>query len=100
MTQVLAQNQVAQLKQCLSLARDVSSSQSVNQTFEVLKNNVAIAHPEAAEMMQLLWQEVLSARRSATFWQEVCNIEKQLSEQITENHQQLKQNHMRLMQKQ
>ncbi|NJN21931.1 MAG: hypothetical protein HC812_13035 [Leptolyngbya sp. RL_3_1] len=51
-------------------------------------------------MMQLLWREYVASRRSATFWQELCQVEKHLSERITESHIQLRQNYLRLMQEQ
>jgi hypothetical protein len=57
-------------------------------------------HPEYAAMLQMLWREYVSTQRSAAFWQELCQVEKHLSERITESHIQLKQNYLRLMQEQ
>lgn len=92
--------QIEQLQACLSLAKDPSGHAEAVQKFEQLRETLAKSDPGAAEMLNLLWHEVLTARRSATFWQEVCNVEKELSERIAASHIQLKQNYQRLMQEQ
>ena len=89
-----------QLKSCLSLARDLPNHEAATATFETLKEAIAAQQPQLEEALQLLWDELLAARRSATFWQEICDVEKELSERIAANHVQLRQNYLRLMQEQ
>jgi hypothetical protein len=100
MTQSLSQNQVVQLQKCLSLSRDVSRHTEAEQLFEELRHSVAADNPAAVELLDPLWQEVLAARRSANFWQEISNVEKELSSRMAATHMQLRQNYLRLMQEQ
>lgn len=88
------------MQECLSLAHDFSRHAEANQAFVSLKDSLAMDHPIAAEMLELLWNEMLSARRSASFWEQLSNIERQLTEQMTESHVQLQQNYLRLVQEQ
>lgn len=48
--------------------------------------------------MDLLWKEAIAARRSAEFWHDMSNVEKDLSNRMMENMTQLRQNYLRLMQ--
>lgn len=54
----------------------------------------------AAELISMLWKEILTSRRSAAFWQQISDVEKAMSEQLVQQHLQLQQNHLRLMQEQ
>lgn len=89
---------VSQLRQCISLAQELANHPQANQAFEQLQNSVATENPQAADLMELLWQEVIAARRSAEFWHEMSNVEKDLSNRMMENMTQLRQNYLRLMQ--
>jgi len=100
MKQSLSQNQVAQLQECVSLAQELAHHAKANQSFAELRDRVAADNPVSAELLELLWNEVLAARRSATFWREMSDVEKQLSERIAQSHLQLRQNYERLMQEQ
>lgn len=107
MTQSSFENQVAQLKQCLSSVRAGGTSHrgnsphtEVNQDFEKLRDAIATENSQSAELLNLLWQELLSAHRSVVFWQELCDVEKQLAERMAQNHSQLRRDYLRLMQEQ
>ena len=96
----LLEDSGSQLKQCLSLAQEISHHGEASQEFDRLRDRVMAECPQSAELIDMLWTEVLAARRSATFWREMCDVEKQLSERIAQSHSQLKQNYLRLMQEQ
>ena len=100
MTQASSQSLVAQLKQCLKLAQDMAHHAEANQAFEQLRASVDAENPLAAELMELLWQEVIAARRSGAFWQQMCDVEKDLSDRMMENLAQLRRNYLRLIQEQ
>lgn len=89
-----------QMQQCLSLAQDVSTHAKAKEHYRNLRDRLANEAPEAAEMMDLLWTEMLSSRRSALFWEELCNVEKKLTDRMAENNMQLRQNYIRLVQEQ
>lgn len=98
MTHSLTPQQTAQLRECLVLAQDPTQHQDANQSFDVLR--ASISEPLATELLSVLWKEVLSARRSAAFWQQISDVEKEMSERLAQNHFQLQQNYLRLMQEQ
>lgn len=89
-----------QLKQCLSLAQDVSTHAKAKERYNDLRDRLAGDAPGMAELMDLLWTEMLSSRRSAMFWEELCNVEKKLTDRMAENNIQLRQNYIRLVQEQ
>lgn len=89
-----------QLKQCLSLAQDVSTHAKAKENYSDLRDRLADDAPEVAELMDVLWAEMLSSRRSALFWEELCNVEKKLTDRMAENNIQLRQNYIRLVQEQ
>ncbi|MES1025346.1 hypothetical protein ABN584_20835 [Gloeocapsa sp. BRSZ] len=91
-------NPVTLLRQCLKLAQEVSTHAQANEEFAQLRDGIAATNPQAAELMDILWQEVIAARRSAEFWHEMSNVEKDLSNRMMENMAQLRQNYLRLMQ--
>ena len=78
MTHSSSQNLLAQLKKCLSLAQDMATHAEANQAFEPLR---------ASDR-----QEVIAARRSAAFWQQMGEVEKDLSDRMLENMAQLRRN--------
>lgn len=99
-TTLSTQTQVSQLQACLSQARELAKHGEASQAFTQLRDRIGATDAAAATLLDLLWTEVLAARRSATFWQEICDVEKQLSDRIAANHVQLRQNYLRLMQEQ
>lgn len=100
MAQTVTADPLIRIQECLSLANDFSRHAEANQAFIDLKDSLAVDHPIAAEMLSLLWHEMLSARRSASFWEQISDIERQLTEQMTASHVQLQQNYLRLVQEQ
>lgn len=91
---------IQQIQECLVLVQDLSRHEEANRAFIELKNSVAVDDPVTAEMLLMLWNEVLSARRSAEFWEQISNIERQFTEQMAASHTQLQQNYLRLLQEQ
>lgn len=100
MTQTVTANPIVHLQECLLLINELSSYAEANQAFIQLNDQLAVDHPIAAEMLQLLWKEMLSARRSASFWEQLSDIERQFTEQVTASHVQLQQNYLRLVEEQ
>lgn len=99
MTQSLTQEQTAQLRECFLLAQDPKQHRNASQTFTQLMDDVG-SNSAATELLEALWQEVLIARRSASFWQQFSDIEKEMSNKLAESHFQLRQNYLRLVQEQ
>lgn len=99
MSQTVAANPIDYLQECLSLANDRSRYPEADQAFTKLKETLA-TDPVVSEILAMLWDEVLSARRSATLWEQLSDIERQFTEQMTANHVQLQQNYLRLLQEQ
>lgn len=89
---------IAQLRKCIALAQEVANHPQANQAFEQLRDSIAQENPQAAELIDLLWQEAIAARRSAEFWHDMSDVEKNLCNQMMENMTQLRQNYLRLMQ--
>jgi len=93
----LTSAQVSQLQQCLELARDTTQHQEAIAQFSQLRDS--IVDDEAAKaLIDGIWAEVLAARRSSIFWQKMSGVEKDVSERLAQNHVQLQQNYLRLMQ--
>lgn len=91
---------VHQLQQCLTLAQDVTKHNEAKETYLGLRDRLLSEHPEATPLIDLMWQEILVSRRSAMFWEEMCNVEKKLADRMAESHLQLRQNYLRLVQEQ
>ncbi|MBE9178094.1 hypothetical protein IQ268_05775 [Oculatella sp. LEGE 06141] len=91
---------LSQLQACIAQAQNLSHHSDANETFAELRDRLASENPQAAELLETLWKELLSARRSALFWQQICDVERDLAEQMAANHVQLQQNYLRLMQEQ
>lgn len=88
------------LHTAMKLAQDVKTQNEAHAVFNELYETVRCDNPELAMMLQMLWRDYVASQRSVAFWQELCQVEKHLSERITENHLQLRQNYLRLMQEQ
>ncbi|MFE4106075.1 hypothetical protein [Almyronema epifaneia] len=100
MTKATLQAPTETLKEAIALAKDPDNSQQAQAQFQAICQQLAASESEAADLLQMLWKEYVATQRSATFWQEMCQVEKHLSERISENHIQLKQNYLRLMREQ
>ena len=89
--------QSTQLQECLELAREITQHQAAIAKFTQLRDS--IVHDEATkDLVDGIWAEVLAARRSSAFWQQMSDVEKDVSERLAQNHVQLQQNYLRLMQ--
>lgn len=100
MTQHTSSQLLDQLQTCLSLATNVSQHPEANEVFTELSEQIADRDPITADLVQALWKEVIAARRSAAFWEQISNVERDMTEQMAANHLQLQQNYLRLMQEQ
>ncbi|WP_008313884.1 hypothetical protein [Leptolyngbya sp. PCC 6406] len=100
MKTVVAQSPMDALKAAMQLAQSVENQGQAHEAFHQLYEETRADNPEFATMLQMLWREYVATQRSAAFWQELCQVEKHLSERITESHIQLRQNYLRLMQEQ
>lgn len=99
MTQALSQLPLLQLQECLSLAQDVSTHAEAAQQYVQLRGRLS-QESTSVELLDLIWKELLTARRSAAFWQEISEVEKHMTERLAQEHFQLQQNYLRLMQEQ
>jgi hypothetical protein len=99
MTQSLTQKQLDQLQECFALAGNPTQREAAKTAFSQLSAEVTI-DPATTELLEALWAEVLSARRSEAFWQQMSDAEKGLSDRVAADHINLQQNHMRLIQEQ
>jgi hypothetical protein len=100
MTSLSCVDYATHLQECLELAEDVKTHSVASEKFAELRNRVAAQNPELAQLLEILWKDNLSNRRSAAFWQELCNVEKELTNRMAESNMQLRQNYLRLMQEQ
>ncbi|MBZ8179821.1 hypothetical protein [Oscillatoria salina] len=98
MTQSSSHQDLAQLKKCLALAQDVEKHQEAKQLFEQLYEKLAEENPQAASLLDTIWQELIAARRSETFWHKISDFEKDMADQMFQNLTQSRQNYLRLMQ--
>lgn len=90
---------IADLQACLSLSKDPTAHTEANDRFRDLLDHLA-ENEATAEALGVLWRELLAARRSAAFWQQLSDVEKELSDRLAETHVQLQQNYLRLVQEQ
>jgi hypothetical protein len=90
------------LQACLALAQDPQQHPSAAAQFQALRVRLADggADPATLLLFDALWKEVLAARRSAAFWQQISDAEQNLSEQMTEHTIQTQKNYLRLVQEQ
>lgn len=93
-----SENPIVQLKKCLMLAQDVGSHAEATRAFEQLCGIIDAENPMAAQLLEMLWEEAIMARRSALFWQQMSDVEKDMANRMMENMTQMRQNYLRLMQ--
>lgn len=87
------------LSSAIALTKD-NNLQSASDQFEAIVTQVSAESPTAAKLLRQLWQEYTSAQRSAFFWENMSDAEKDLSDKMTQNNVQLQRNYMRLVQEQ
>ncbi|MFQ3615696.1 MAG: hypothetical protein SNJ57_19570 [Cyanobacteriota bacterium] len=100
MTYASSDSMTQALAECIALLQDLQTHAAANHAFDQLQAQIAETHPAMAELLKMLWQEAVAGRRSAAFWQQLCDVERNLTENLSENHFQLQQNYLRLMQEQ
>jgi hypothetical protein len=98
MTQLAATDAIAQFQSCLELATDMSRHVEANQAFAEFRDSLTGENPLIAELLALAWKDVIAARRSAAFWEQISDVERDMSEQMVATHANLQQNYLRLMQ--
>ncbi|EKQ70897.1 formylmethanofuran dehydrogenase, subunit B [Leptolyngbyaceae cyanobacterium JSC-12] len=99
MSYSLTQTQSEILQECLEMAQDLALHPDAERRFLDLEETLP-DDPPTVEVLETLWREVLAARRSALYWQQVSDVERSLTEKLADNHFQLQQNYLRLMQEQ
>jgi len=88
------------LEGAIALAKEGNTMPQATEQFNALLQQVERDSPTVTPLLQKLWDEYLSAQRSATFWQSLSDAEKELSDKMSATTVQLKQNYMRLVQEQ
>ncbi|MEM7771159.1 MAG: hypothetical protein AAGA75_25965 [Cyanobacteria bacterium P01_E01_bin.6] len=89
-----------EMQSCLAAAAEVKTHSEAEECYVQLRDRLVDKDSDVAVVMDLMWKELLSGRRSACFWEGMCDAEQKLNESLAENHIQLRQNYMRLMQEQ
>lgn len=88
------------LQLAIGLAKDVQQHSEAHQAFQEVIGELNTESPLAAELLEQLWREYIGTQRSSLFWEQLSEVEKNLSDRLSESHIQLKQNYLRLMQEQ
>lgn len=90
----------SRLQNAISLAKQVDQHPAAHQTFQDVAEGVRAENPQAADLLEQLWKEYIGSQRSSLFWEQLSEVEKNLSDRMSESHIQLKQNYLRLVQEQ
>ncbi|MBE9140941.1 hypothetical protein IQ254_27710 [Nodosilinea sp. LEGE 07088] len=90
----------SRLQAAISLAQQVQQHPEARLAFEEIVGDIRRESPLAAELLEQLWKEYLASQRSSLFWEQLSQVEKTLSDRMSESHIQLKQNYLRLVQEQ
>jgi hypothetical protein len=90
----------SRLQTAISLARQVQQHPEAHQAFQAVLGEIKAESPIAADLLEQLWKEYIGSQRSSQFWEQLSEVEKNLSNRLSESHIQLKQNYLRLMQEQ
>ncbi|MBW4693123.1 MAG: hypothetical protein KME27_15325 [Lyngbya sp. HA4199-MV5] len=98
MAHTLTPDQLAQLQDCLALSQDPAQHDAARQSLAQLLNEVDPA--AAPHIIDALWNELLTARRSTAFWEQISDAEKEMGDRLTQDNIRLQQNYLRLMQEQ
>jgi hypothetical protein len=91
---------IEELQVCLSLTQNTANHQEAEEQYKQLRDRLVGEDDDVARILDLMWKEILASRRSAFFWEEMCNVEQRLTERMAESHVQLRQNYLRLVQEQ
>lgn len=99
MTHSLTQNQQTQLQNCLAIARDPAQQKVARQAMTQLLSDLDLTAP-ATDVIDVIWNELLTAQRSNVFWEQISDAEKEMGDRLTQDNIRLQQNYLRLMQEQ
>lgn len=100
MTSIVSANLLTLLQSCIDLTSDLSRHDEANEVFTQMMNSLEVENPHVAELVNILWNELLSVQRSATVWEQICTVERELTDRLTLSNFQLQQNYLRLVQEQ
>jgi hypothetical protein len=87
------------LQECLELAQDIKSHADAASKFANLRDSLT-TNPATLTVIDSLWDAVLTSRRASAFWEQLSDAEQALSQRLADNHVQLQQNYLRLVQEQ
>jgi hypothetical protein len=90
----------SRLQSAINLAQQVQQHPEAKQAFQEVLAELKAESPLAADLLEQLWREYIGTKRSSVFWEQLSEVEKNLSDRMTESHIQLKQNYLRLVQEQ
>ncbi len=90
----------SRLQSAINLAQQVQQHPEAHQAFQEVLGELKTQDPVAAVLLEQLWREYIGTKRSSVFWEQLSEVEKNLSDRMSESHIQLKQNYLRLMQEQ
>ncbi len=90
----------SRLQDAISLAQKVQQHPEAHQAFQQVLAELEAESPLAAKLLEQLWREYIGTQRSSIFWEQLSEVEKNLSDRLSASHIQLKQNYLRLMQEQ
>jgi hypothetical protein len=88
------------LQAAIHQAQALETHEDAQSTFRCLLKTLQVENPSTAALIEQLWKEYLASQRSSIFWQELSQVEKRLSDQLTASHVQLQRNYLRLVQEQ
>ncbi|MFQ4136847.1 hypothetical protein PGN35_011060 [Nodosilinea sp. PGN35] len=88
------------LQMAMGLAKNVEQHPEAHQAFQDVIEAIKPESPVAADLLEQLWRDYIGTQRSSLFWEQLSEVEKNLSDRLSESHIQLKQNYLRLMQEQ
>ena len=90
----------SRLQAAIDLAQQVQQHPEANQAFQSLLDDLKAEDSSTADLLEQLWTAYIGSRRSSQFWEQISQVEKNLSDRMSESHIQLKQNYLRLVQEQ
>ncbi|MGG6293554.1 hypothetical protein ACQ4M4_03935 [Leptolyngbya sp. AN02str] len=100
MPQLTSADLMETLQTCFDLARNPKTQTDASEIFAEVQQQLTDHDAVTQELVNRLWKEVVTARRSAAFWEQISDVERTMTEQLAANHVQLQQNYLRLMQEQ
>ena len=90
------------LQDCLRLAKDAETETIAKQQYQQLRDRLAQEHHDTQmlDLLDMTWAAMLSSQKAANLWQRLLQTEQRMTDEMANNHIQLSQNHLRLIQEQ